>query len=504
MTSVQASGSSESLDRDPCTAAAVAAAMLLPLSDALNFLGKLANKWRAFGEKLSNSFSFYKRSSGLSGSRNISTSNRSASSFIAKTFDGDREDISGAHPTDPSNYGSQGQQQGHPNGLEFSIAEFLAVRVWRRKVPKSSMPDTSFDISVDAKVASKAAPEQSRTGADSSPSDLLPLLCGSCFAGDNDYNLRVVRSPLPYPRQPQPRSKGLPQSKRSRSTDKTLVLDMDETLIRARRELTPDDRFDFIVTLPPKHQMLEQHKLAGNLALNPRGTSGAIFLGDDGRAPDTRTTAASRSLIMQKLNVCSGKPRKNYGSRNGRRIYVEKRPHLQKFLETVSCHFEIVVFTAARADFANAVLEEIDPGRQMVDHILSRESCARLSKSQDKCGDACDDGDRETKFSWPWRRGGRNTAGPRSKRRSAMVKDLGILGRPLSKVSCRELKLFGYTRINLEFEKFESVRGHLLMRIVLPISSGPFIRRTELCTSGLQLSKWTGRSTLQVLSRFED
>lgn len=471
MPSVQASGSSESPDRDASTAAAVAAVMLLPLSDALNFLGKLANTWRAFGEKLTNSFSFYKASSGPSGSRNTSTSNRSASSFRATSYHGHREDISGAHPTDPSNFGSQGQQQGqaqhqkqHPNGLEFSIAEFLAVRVWRRKVPKSSMPETSsFEISVDPKVASKAATaEQSRTGADSSALGLLSSLCGRVtgrqdwyFAGGSDRNLRVVRSPLPHPRQPQPRSKGLPQSKRPRSTDKTLVLDLDETLIHARRKLTPDDRFDFIVTLPPKHQVLEPHNLAGNPALSSRGEMGTNSLGDDGGAPapDRGATAASGLLIMQKPNVCNGKPRTNYSGRDGRRIYVEKRPHLQKFLETVSRQFEIVVFTAARADFAKAVLEEIDPGRQMVDYVLSRDSCSRLSKARDKCGDAGRDRVREVKSRWPWRRGGSNAAGPRSKRRAVMVKDLGILGRPLSKVSCRVLNLFGYTRTSYSREQ---------------------------------------------------
>ncbi|CAN0201861.1 unnamed protein product, partial [Hapterophycus canaliculatus] len=98
---------------------------------------------------------------------------------------------------------------------------------------------------------------------------------------------------------------------RSRATDKTLVLDLDETLIHARTDVRKmgEGRFDFMDQRPP------------------------------------------------------------------RRVFVRKRPHLREFLEAASELFEVVLFTAATEEFANAVVEHVDPERKLVDHILSRESC---------------------------------------------------------------------------------------------------------------------------------
>ncbi|CAM9746281.1 unnamed protein product [Discosporangium mesarthrocarpum] len=140
----------------------------------------------------------------------------------------------------------------------------------------------------------------------------------------------------------------LPQPRRPRSSDKTLVLDMDETLIHANTTRTGD--VNFVVKLPLKRR----------------------------RFPSF--------------------PRK------AKKLYVRKRPHLNEFLATASKHFEIVLFTAARVEFAMAVLDVIDPERKFVDHCLARDNCLRLKTEQ--------------------RRG----------QRTAVVKDLGILGRPLSKV----------------------------------------------------------------------
>jgi Dullard-like phosphatase family protein len=51
------------------------------------------------------------------------------------------------------------------------------------------------------------------------------------------------------------------------------------------------------------------------------------------------------------------------------------RPFLRSFLETVSAVFEVVVFTAACQDYADQILDAIDPCKRLIHHRLYRDSC---------------------------------------------------------------------------------------------------------------------------------
>lgn len=56
-------------------------------------------------------------------------------------------------------------------------------------------------------------------------------------------------------------------------------------------------------------------------------------------------------------------------------VAVRKRPHLDRFLERVSKLFEVVVFTASQQIYAEQLLDIIDPGRKLIRHRVYRDSC---------------------------------------------------------------------------------------------------------------------------------
>ena len=52
------------------------------------------------------------------------------------------------------------------------------------------------------------------------------------------------------------------------------------------------------------------------------------------------------------------------------------RPFTTEFLQTISQDHKIVVYTASVEDYANKIVDVIDPQRQYIDQILSREQCS--------------------------------------------------------------------------------------------------------------------------------
>lgn len=56
-------------------------------------------------------------------------------------------------------------------------------------------------------------------------------------------------------------------------------------------------------------------------------------------------------------------------------VAVRKRPHLQVFLETVALQYEVVVFTASQQVYAEQLLDVLDPTRRLIKHRIYRDSC---------------------------------------------------------------------------------------------------------------------------------
>lgn len=177
---------------------------------------------------------------------------------------------------------------------------------------------------------------------------------------------------------------------RARQTDKTLCVDLEEMLIQARDDIREmgESRFDFMWVAP------QQHPSAG------RGVGGGGSAAGGGGGGG-RGGRAERGF------------ERGAGSTRRRRVFVRKRPHLGEFLQAASEMFEIVLMTGVLEEgLVEAVLDQIDPERKLVDYALS--------------------GDRWMK---PDGNGGEFSGGERDP--FSGVKDLGLIGRPLSKVGTK-------------------------------------------------------------------
>lgn len=51
------------------------------------------------------------------------------------------------------------------------------------------------------------------------------------------------------------------------------------------------------------------------------------------------------------------------------------RPYAISFLKRMKKRWEIVVFTASHQDYADAILDELDPEGTLIDHRLYRQHC---------------------------------------------------------------------------------------------------------------------------------
>lgn len=354
--------------------------MMFPLAVALAYLDAIAKTWLAIGEKLNS----------ICG--NVSSPLSSSESSSARPV---------CQAGGPS---KQRKYPGHHlyNRLEFSLRDFLRSKMQDPLGGESTSSARNFSKSGKVNHLSEHSPPYPSNGQVCTPGpgkDEAFSTGTATQASSWSYRLRLARKPRP-----------LPPSTRPRATDKTLVLDLDETLIHARKHIPlGDGRFDFMVVLPPRMlRGIAKYSGGGeNSATTTAGSRDLPPLARSRRATWTRWKERGLGSLFGNNNSrrdCRSTSGLTTSSGAGeRRVYVRKRPHLDRFLRAVSEQFEVVVFTAARADFAAKVLEEIDPNREMVDHILSRESCTRLMLSRRK--------------------------------HAAVVKDLGIIGRPLSKVS---------------------------------------------------------------------
>lgn len=59
-------------------------------------------------------------------------------------------------------------------------------------------------------------------------------------------------------------------------------------------------------------------------------------------------------------------------------IFCKLRPHVRRFIAELSKHYEIFVFTASEKSYANPIINLIDPGRKIITEAFFRENCVQF------------------------------------------------------------------------------------------------------------------------------
>lgn len=122
-----------------------------------------------------------------------------------------------------------------------------------------------------------------------------------------------------------------------------------------------------------------------------------------------------------------------------------KRPGLSEFLEEMSVHFEIIIFTASTQEYADAVIDSL-PCKEVISHRLywdhltvfgrqepsQKDGIGPFSMTSDGGADELNDiseGGPEPKQSSPF-----SIAEPQEPSASIYFKDISRLGRPLESI----------------------------------------------------------------------
>jgi TFIIF-interacting CTD phosphatases, including NLI-interacting factor len=54
---------------------------------------------------------------------------------------------------------------------------------------------------------------------------------------------------------------------------------------------------------------------------------------------------------------------------------IKIRPYCREFLKKMKEHYEIIIFTASTAGYAETIIKELDPQRKYISYILDRNFC---------------------------------------------------------------------------------------------------------------------------------
>ena len=118
-------------------------------------------------------------------------------------------------------------------------------------------------------------------------------------------------------------------------------------------------RYKFIKNIPPVHLFeQERQKIKSSLSLAPYAEKKCLVLDLDETLVHCDTEPIGEYDLTFEIDF--------EGSLHT--IYARKRPFCEYFLQVVSSHFEVVVFTASQRCYADKLLDILDPEKKYIQY----------------------------------------------------------------------------------------------------------------------------------------
>ena len=185
--------------------------------------------------------------------------------------------------------------------------------------------------------------------------DFIPLSICENIAGNYDNYLRTTISHIlkikKFEKKNSDKDNFFPNKfeKYFKSNKKILLLDLDETLIHA----------DFFEEFPEKSENKYENKYDKIISFYTEEPTNFIQENTDNNTTDDESKDDSGEKVLNKVGIFL-------------------RPKVQEFLKEISNYFEIGIFTASIPEYADAVINYLDPDEKLIKFRLYRNDCVNL------------------------------------------------------------------------------------------------------------------------------
>lgn len=159
-------------------------------------------------------------------------------------------------------------------------------------------------------------------------------------------------------------------------------LEVFTVMFKDKLKLSPflKDQFELVASLPaPSAEQVEQLALSLPSPKRPKlSDKSVVFDLDDTLVYVMTDEKLANAKMTYKANI----KRTSYiASRTGKSITINVviRPYALEMLQQLAPYYEIIVFTAAAKSYGDAIIDVLDPDNTLIDHRLYRENCMKLN-----------------------------------------------------------------------------------------------------------------------------